>query len=175
MLNPKDSQEVEKAISFLVKSIEETGHNPKPVILHSIRVAMYLDRHGYSADLVRAVLLHDLVEDSDVTIEQIQQKFGDKIAALVAANSFDESIKDKTEQYKDLFDKNLKAGKEALIIKAADILDNSDYYHLAGSKDLESHLIEKMNYFIELSKELLKNEVVWNELKIKHESLTKEV
>lgn len=173
MLNPIDSQDVEQAISYLVKSIEETGHNPKPVILHSIRTAMYLDRNGYSADLVVAALLHDLIEDSDATIEQIRQKFGDKVAALVDANSFDESIQDKTEQYKHLFDKSLKTGKEALIIKAADILDNSDYYHLAGSKELESHLIEKMSYFIELSKDILKDEIVWNELRIKHESLKK--
>jgi myo-inositol-1(or 4)-monophosphatase len=38
-------------------------------------------------ELLAAAALHDTVEDTDVTIEQIRAEFGDRIASLVAADS----------------------------------------------------------------------------------------
>lgn len=58
-----------------------------------------------------------------------------------------------------MFDRCLEAGKDALLIKAADILDNSHYF---GSNE---NLLEKMRYFIEFSRESLKEERVWKELR----------
>ena len=72
-------------------------------------------------------ILHDVLEDSDVKIGEVEAKFGKKIAKLVEANSFDESIEDKTERYKENFERCRKVGKDALIVKAADIFDNTDY------------------------------------------------
>jgi len=37
--SPEDNVQIEKAIKFLVERISHRGKNPKPVILHSIRVA----------------------------------------------------------------------------------------------------------------------------------------
>jgi hypothetical protein len=50
--------------------------------------------------------------------------------------------------------------KTLLIIKAADFLDNCDYYHLASSKELAKWLLGKRKYFIENSRNLLEDEAV---------------
>lgn len=136
---------IEKAVVFLVSSIEKSGKNPKPVILHSIRVAMHLENLGYNRDVVIGEILHDLLEDTDVTSKEIKQKFGNRISGLVEVNSFQKGIVDEVERYKRMYDQCLKYGKDALVIKAADILDNSNYY---GAR---ADLLEKMNYFVELS------------------------
>ena len=94
---------IEEAIKFLVHSIETSGHNPKPVILHSIRVANLLAFLGYDTDIVIAGLLHDLQEDANINTEDIAEQFGETVARLVQCNSFDPSITDKIEQYKAMY------------------------------------------------------------------------
>jgi len=172
MKNSQRDKEIEKAIKFLVASIEKSGHNPKPVILHGIRVGLYLDRQEYNKNIVIAGILHDLLEDSETAIEEIKEKFGDKIADLVSANSFDKAIKEKKERYYESFARCLETGKDALVIKAADVLDNSYYYQLAGDKELYQWLLEKLEHFINHSEKALKNEEVWKELKRQSNQLT---
>lgn len=58
-----------------------------PYIEHPMAVAMILDRAGFSEDVVIAGLLHDLVEDTDATIEEVCSRFGDDVAAIVAGCS----------------------------------------------------------------------------------------
>ncbi len=52
-------------------------------ITHPIAVAYYLAEMGLHLNVVSAGLLHDVVEDSGVTIEDIRESFGDDIASLV--------------------------------------------------------------------------------------------
>jgi (p)ppGpp synthase/HD superfamily hydrolase len=56
-----------------------------PYILHPIRVASVLsDELGlYSSELACAALLHDVIEDTGVTREQIRLEFGDRVAQIV--------------------------------------------------------------------------------------------
>lgn len=165
MRNHEDDKLIEKALVFLVTTIKKSGKNPKPVILHSIRVAMHLENLGYSREVVIGAILHDLLEDTDVVSDEINKKFGERVAELVEANSFQKGIVDETERYKKMYDQCLKSGKDALVIKAADILDNSYYY--GPSKNL----IEKMGYFVDLSRKALKEEAVWQELADQYEQI----
>jgi GTP pyrophosphokinase len=57
-----------------------TGH---PVISHPITVAYRLAEMGLHMHVVVAGLLHDIVEDSDITVEDVQEQFGEDIASLV--------------------------------------------------------------------------------------------
>src|SRR5262245_16868229 len=56
-----------------------------PYIVHPVRVATVLsDELGlYSTDLTCAALLHDVIEDSDVTREQLEAGFGETVARIV--------------------------------------------------------------------------------------------
>lgn len=55
----------------------------KPVIFHAIDVANMLELYGYDENVVAAGLLHDTIEDTNVTAEDIRKKFGDDVYSLV--------------------------------------------------------------------------------------------
>lgn len=58
-----------------------------PYIAHPAAVGMMVLRAGYSEDAVAAAILHDTVEDTELTLEDIEQEFGGKIAEIVAGCS----------------------------------------------------------------------------------------
>lgn len=56
----------------------------EPYILHPIAVAKIVNREiGLGSTSICAALLHDVVEDTDYTVEDIRHQFGDKIARIV--------------------------------------------------------------------------------------------
>ncbi len=59
----------------------------KPMIIHPISVGMLLEEYGYDDEVVAAGYLHDVVEDTKYTIEDIKIKFGDEVAYLVMGAS----------------------------------------------------------------------------------------
>jgi len=56
-----------------------------PYASHPIHVSVILLRHGYPEDLVVSALLHDVVEDQDVSIGSIEEEFGPAVAEMVLA------------------------------------------------------------------------------------------
>lgn len=54
-----------------------------PYFEHVVGVAMILDRLGFAEDVVVAGLLHDVVEDTQVTLDDVQIRFGEQVAMLV--------------------------------------------------------------------------------------------
>src|SRR4051794_25896442 len=58
-----------------------------PYVAHVVAVAWILDRLGFPEEVVVAGLLHDVVEDTEATLEQVHAQFGPRVAALVAACS----------------------------------------------------------------------------------------
>ncbi len=55
----------------------------EPYITHSLEVACILADMGMDATAIQAGLLHDVVEDTDITVEQISERFNPAIAAIV--------------------------------------------------------------------------------------------
>lgn len=68
------------------------GSGGMPYVEHPITVAARLDEHGYGDEVLAAALLHDVVEDSETTLEEVREQFGDEVAGMVGALSDDESI-----------------------------------------------------------------------------------
>ncbi|MDA2938901.1 HD domain-containing protein [Acidobacteria bacterium AH-259-A15] len=58
-----------------------------PFVSHVIAVGMMLAQCGYPEDVVIAGILHDIVEDTEMTIDEIGEEFGDHVASLVEAVS----------------------------------------------------------------------------------------
>jgi guanosine-3',5'-bis(diphosphate) 3'-pyrophosphohydrolase len=54
-----------------------------PYVIHVVGVAMILDRLGYDERVVIAGLLHDVVEDTDATLDDVRARFGPEVASLV--------------------------------------------------------------------------------------------
>ena len=81
---------VNKAIEFAVKA--HSGQFRKgtdiPFIVHPMEVFAIAVRMTDDKDIWAAAILHDVVEDcEDVTIDQIRDRFGDRVADLVEAES----------------------------------------------------------------------------------------
>ncbi len=59
-------------------------HDGRPYIAHLDGVAAILIEHGHtSADVISAAFLHDTIEKSDTSIEELTEKFGEAVAELV--------------------------------------------------------------------------------------------
>jgi (p)ppGpp synthase/HD superfamily hydrolase len=163
--NPQDAQEIEEAVIFLVTRMLESGHNPKPVVLHSIRMAMYLYNFNYKPDVIKAAILHDIIEDSDTAIEEIEESFGDKVAQLVQANTFDSTAGDRAAQGEECLQRCLKYGEDALIVKAADKLENSFYVvDPVADREWSEFWIAEMRRMLDLSQPVIGSEPIWQEL-----------
>ena len=115
--------DIERAIIMLVGCVQENCRNSKPLILHSIRVGMKLLDLNQPTEVVVAGILHDLVEDTNCTTEQIKNAFGKKVSNLVYALT-QEKIEDYKERWHVLLGKIKKAGKSAMIMKIVDCNDN---------------------------------------------------
>jgi (p)ppGpp synthase/HD superfamily hydrolase len=100
------------------------GSGGTPYIDHPLTVAELLAGHGCSDPVLAAALLHDVVEESEVEIEEIRRRFGAEVAVLVAALTDPEEI-EPYERRKDAHRAEVEAaGADALTIYAADKLAN---------------------------------------------------
>lgn len=75
---------VEKAYFVAKKAHEgQFRFSGEPYIIHPISVAIILYNLGMDGESMAAALLHDVVEDTDMTKENIQEDFGEDVANLV--------------------------------------------------------------------------------------------
>jgi guanosine-3',5'-bis(diphosphate) 3'-pyrophosphohydrolase len=58
-----------------------------PYVIHPIRVAALLSRYGYAEHVVVAGFLHDVVEDTNQELSDVERAFGRRVASLVRAAS----------------------------------------------------------------------------------------
>lgn len=77
----------EKAIRFAVEAHQGQVRKGcgEPYIIHPLTVGMLLLDEGCSELVVTAGILHDTVEDTHISLEQIQQEFGNRVKKLVTA------------------------------------------------------------------------------------------
>jgi (p)ppGpp synthase/HD superfamily hydrolase len=91
-----------------------------PFVLHPLEVAVLLQNRGFDDEVVAAGLLHDVVEDTGATIDELREQFGDRIAGLVETLSDDGSIGDYAARKAALREQVAAAGADAQAIYAAD-------------------------------------------------------
>ena len=111
------NKQVQKALALAINS--HFGQNDKcgqDYILHPIRVSQSFT--GYNEKIV--ALLHDVVEDTEVTLGEIEEKFNTMIALAVESLTHR-----KGEAYNDYIER-VKLNPLATIVKIADITDNLD-------------------------------------------------
>lgn len=100
------------------------GSGGMPYIEHPIRVAALLDEHDYGDEVLAAALLHDVVEDSGTTLDELREKFGEVVAGLVGAMTDDESIDDYRRRKSEHRERLAAAPAEAMAIYGSDKLTN---------------------------------------------------
>lgn len=114
--------------------LAEEAHRPQrrksgePYILHPIAVAMIVANEiGLGANPICAALLHDVVEDTDHTVKEIREMFGEDVAMLVnvvtkrKADKYETSLQ--VDNYKQML-QSIHYDIRALLLKLADRLHN---------------------------------------------------
>lgn len=88
---PINTELLDRAIIFAVKAHAGTERRGKgfPYIVHPMEAVEIVATITPDQELLAAAALHDTVEDTDATLEQIRAEFGDRVAALVASESED--------------------------------------------------------------------------------------
>lgn len=113
----------------------------KPYFSHVENVASILLKAGFSEELIAAGYLHDIVEDTPVTLEEIESIFGAEIARLVASNTEDKSLSWE-ERKRHTIDSAAAASLQEKCLLAADKLDNIKSIYEAfqnSGNDIWSH------------------------------------
>jgi (p)ppGpp synthase/HD superfamily hydrolase len=111
------------------------GSGGLPYIEHPAAVAARLEQHGYDDEVIAAALLHDVVEDSGTTVEDLREEFGDRVAGLVAALSDDESIADYRKRKDEHRARVRRFDGDAFAIYGSDKLTNSSTLRLALERE----------------------------------------
>lgn len=156
----------EKAVRFLIKYMPASEANSrKPILFHDIRVGVYLYENGYGEDVVLAGLLHDAIEWSSATEQELKKEFDDKVIEFVLANTKDDSIIDKKEKTNELIKRCAQSGQDALIIKTADIIDSFKWYSSQGNKDQLEYCMRNANAIFKFKPDDF-DDKIFEELKI---------
>jgi len=114
------------------------GSGGMPYVEHPISVAARLDEHGYREEVLAAALLHDVVEDSETTLDQLREGFGEEVAGMVGVLTDDESIESYRERKAEHRERVAAADPEALAIYGADKLTNTITLRAAYGEEGES-------------------------------------
>ena len=160
-----DSKEVEiidKA--FQLAKRQHNGQkrsSGEPYIIHPVAVAKIVLDYGMDYQSVAAAMLHDTVEDTDITLEEVTREFGSDIAHLVDGltklGKVPLDIKDKEEQQAENVRKMLLAMSEdirVIIIKLADRLHNIRTLNFVSPQKRRDKALETLEIYAPIAHRL---------------------
>ena len=122
---------VDKARYFATAAHAAVGQKRKysddDYIVHPIRVANLVKQYGGTEDMIAAAYLHDVVEDTDVTMDTITSLFGSVVAKYVSDLTDVSKPSDGNREARKTIDRlhTADASADAQFIKCADIIDNA--------------------------------------------------
>jgi len=94
------------------------------------------------ADIVSASKLHDTLEDTNTTVDELTSNFGSLVSSLVVELTSDKEEIKKLGKKEYLANKMITISSWALVIKLADRLDNVSDFSIAPAKFVEKYSIE---------------------------------
>ncbi len=139
--------DLEKAIEFIKQ--KHAGQKRKqgtPYYTHPLAVANLLKEKGFSIEYQIAGLFHDLLEDTDATLQEIIELSNEKVAEAVR-------LVTKTDGYvMSEYIKNIKENEMAKIVKLADRIHNLSESPNASKEFQDKYIKETKEWFIDLAK-----------------------
>ena len=159
----------EDIIHFIFKAFNGLKRKKEDIdlVFHSVMVGVMLKNIGCDEETVFVGYLHDIIEDTECTYDDILKRYGRNIADGVLQLTKDQSIVDYVERKKDFIKKLNGVDNNIIIVEIADKLQNliSDYeqYRDKGKDFLvtEANNYEELKwYYLELKK--LFNERIGN-------------
>lgn len=164
-LKPEDVEHIRAAIEFSrIAHQGQTRQSGDPYVTHPIAVARILTPLHLDAQSIIAALLHDVVEDTEITSEQIAEQFGKPVAELVGGLSKLEKIHFETREdaQAENFRKMLLAmarDVRVILIKLADRLHNMRTLESMRQDKCERIARETMEIYAPIANRLGLNEI----------------
>ena len=131
MNNYLDTDLLDRAIIFAVKAHHDTERRGKgfPYIVHPMEAVEIVATITPDQELLAAAALHDTIEDTDVTVEQLRELFGERVAELVQEESdrFTEGVSEADswhDRKQAAIDRLAHASHDAKIVAMGDKLSN---------------------------------------------------
>ena len=160
--SPEDEQKrlISQAFEFAYQLHQgQYRKSGEPYICHPIAVAGLLRDLGGSAAMIAAGFLHDVVEDTEVTIEEIEQRFGVEVRRLVegVTKLSKLSFKSKTESQAENFRRMFLAMAQdirVIVVKLADRLHNMRTLQHLPEEKRRSIALETREIFAPLANRL---------------------
>lgn len=163
---PSDVTDVEqKAMTFAYRKHSEIDHtrkySGKPYIVHPAAVAELVRSVDHTPEMLAAAWLHDTVEDTKATLEQIRKVFGDEIYELVEMLTDVSRPEDGNRKTRKEMDRqhSAKASPEAKTVKLADLIHNSRSI-IKQDPGFARVYLREMRDLLEVLKE--GNSLLWN-------------
>ena len=159
-LSELDIQQVWKAYNFaLEKHHGQHRHSGEPYIVHPLRVLGFLMEMHPDIPSMQAALLHDVMEDCDVSYNDIQKIFGKEVAELCEGLVKVSKVRYKGEdrQLETLKKTFLAMGKDlrVIIIKLADRVHNVQTLHYHPKHEKAERIAkETLEVFVPIAKRL---------------------
>ena len=120
---------VQRALEFATRAHEGQvrKYSEVPYINHPVQVMVIVSTVEHDDAMLAAALLHDVVEDTDHTIDDVRAEFGDDVAELVFALTDVSTMTDGNRQARKAKDRahTAKGSPRAKTIKLADLISNS--------------------------------------------------
>lgn len=120
-----------KAIVFATAAHSAVGqlrkYTDEPYIVHPLEVMRFVSQFAHTDEMLAAAVLHDVVEDTGVTIELIESEFGSEVAELVGWLTDVSQPSDGNRATRKAIDRehSSKAPSKAQTIKLADLWSNT--------------------------------------------------
>ena len=149
----KDTPLINKAKMLAGKAHEGQfrKYSGMPYIVHPIEVATIVQTVDHSDEMIAAALLHDVVEDTDYTVEDIAKEVSPAVAELVDGLTDVSSPQDGNRKVRKAIDKDHLAEQNAEVqtIKLADVISNSQDIKANDPKFAKVY-IEEMKALLEV-------------------------
>ena len=126
-------------------------YSKMPYIVHPIEVATIVQSVDHTDEMIAAALLHDVVEDTNFTLDDIAEKTSQKVADLVEGLTDVSKPEDGNRKVRKTIDKDhlAKQNAEVQTIKLADVISNSQDIK-ANDPSFAKVYIEEMKALLEV-------------------------
>ena len=147
--NVLDFELINKAIYFARKyHANQKRKSGELYYTHPLEVAYIISDYNLKTDVIVASILHDIVEDTEVTVEMIHGSFGQRIAEMVDRLTRDRPDGTKLSVEDILNNSYQEKDREVLLIKLFDRLHNIQTLGAISPEKVKKITKETLNFFI---------------------------
>ncbi|HJS69771.1 MAG TPA: bifunctional (p)ppGpp synthetase/guanosine-3',5'-bis(diphosphate) 3'-pyrophosphohydrolase, partial [Gaiellaceae bacterium] len=162
-----DRDLLERAYHFASEAhADQQRRSGEDFILHPLGVAQILAELRRSDATIAAALIHDVVEDTDATIEQVREEFGDEVARLVEGVTkltrirFQSREQAQAENYRKMI-VAMAQDPDVILIKLADRLHNMRTIEYLGKQKQLQKARETLEVYAPLAHRLGIHTIKW--------------